>query len=431
MIDPNKFFTILVPCNTIEIQEVTYKHYKTYGTTYKLVFRINLPEYTNKVFLCKTNTMHKREYLEKHGKTPSNTIGMLAEYLELKQNDLKAMFKSDPLAKEHLQAKLMAQGDRLIKIETTHLTTSGKVRITNVLYTQTDIHATLKEYGMFWDKVAKCWSGDLSNDQVDELMAQYPDLNVIQANPQPNTNTTTDADMYKVFTIATEKHFAVPFAQIRNIIAEETHLPIKKITEFSNLGEVNKYLSDVVVESNFKGRIQWRIDKTNNQVESESLIGRIIIDSGDNTKRKSIEIVLEVKVGSCDNSIRIIEAINIYHTENWEERLRTGIQEAQQSLQQAVMIIQQAMSTPITLESAISQVNTMNFGLRTPEKIAKLREAIIKRLSVEFKDKQTKFAFSQAITNVGSHPEEYFNENEMIDATMITRLQELGFNILK
>ena len=442
-----KFMSVWTPANLIQIIEIKFYRSKTYGTTYQINFRIQLPEIQTTEFICKTNTLYKRDYKEKYHKTPSDVIGMIADFLDIQRNDFKETIRtckaSPDSAKNILQKHFQDQGERICKIDSTILpNTEGTTLIFGVQYADEEIRQCLKEdYGMIWDKDQKAWKGDLNNIQVGELLEKYGDhiytssiqtASVVPKHVNPRA---------KVFNFATEKHVTVPFTEIRLLIERELHRQIVKIDTPNNEFIPSKieqlYNEGKVVEFMEQGHPIWEYKAFTRTIDVNSqpisFVGMVRIESGDNTKRNSIKFIAYIKVGSCDNSIREATKESVYHTKDWEERAMQYLHSSEQLLDQAMQVIQMAINTPISLDDAIKYIKSLSFGLKDSTKIEQVQGLLITRLQYEYQSNQTKWALSQALTYVGSHTDEYAQhlQQHEIGDTIYPKLQEEGYNALQ
>ena len=120
----------------------------------------------------------------------------------------------------------------------------------------------------------------------------------------------------KVFNIATELHTTVTFTEIRDTLVEYFHLPIAK-GEFDGMKEPNTY----IVEDTIKGEMVWSIYQSRSELMGETFDSTIEINSGKNTKQDAIDVIAKIKIGSCDNSIKVAIEMRILRVGEWKARL--------------------------------------------------------------------------------------------------------------
>lgn len=445
---PQKFYSITVPSNTIILLDCYKKQYITFGTTYLIKFRIDLPEYMNMVFICKINTKDKQKNMELYGKSNSDTIGQLADFVEIQRTQFRNWIMNKDMIL--IQSELVKQ-NKPIKIDSILLSKpllqnnlTLKTIITGVKYTDTEIQIDLKKMGMYWNKELRYWEGNLSEEQSQLLIQKWGHSIIVTSKEQnlneskmiiPIQNSNPTEIVYKVFNFATEKHISVPFTEIRQILMEHFHFPIIKL---ENKISVTKENINSIFEYKSEGRLFWVINQPNKLITEdeyhELFYTCIEIDSGDNTKRNSMKVLLKIQVGSCLNSIRVAVDTKIYHTENWKERFMSALQTVSQTLIDVYFLIQQSMSKEISLEEGIAYIEMQKYGLKDPEKIEHLHQILIQKFKIEYehRNKIHTWDLSQLHTYIGTHTEETEEDfiHYEIGSNMYETLQNFGYNIL-
>ena len=431
-----KFLSVLVPINRIKITDVFFKRYSKYGTTYKIVFTIDFDGIQGTKFMCRTNTLYQKQYLQQYKKYPSDTIGFFADFLELNHQKIREILRQNNrlgVIKE-LTDLISAQAERKIKIDSTIMKSGELIKVLNVRYTDEDLRETLKtQFGFQWNPVEKLWEGSGNSAEVLELKNIYPHIIVsFQETPDKSSEI-----LYKVFNIATERHYTIPFAKIRDIIQKMFNIPIVMDEQFDEKNPFEVLKEDVIIEYKIDGNPAWdyRIQLEDFD-QNDQLLGFIRILSGDNTKAHSIQVMVMIKVHSCMNSMVCAFIVSIKHLKEWEDKLRTALSSAKTIMTESMNAVKKAINLPITLMDAEQYIKSLNFGLKSAEKVQYVQKILKDRLEYQLKQKQTqalnRWDVSQAITFVGSHPEEYVEDmekNEISDG-INEKLQRIGFEVL-
>lgn len=421
-----RFNTLLIPAQSVVVEEVYFSQSKTYGITYRMRFSINQPEHKGVIYICKTNSLYKSTYKDQYDKSPPDTIGMLADFFDIKRNEFKDMFKGTDadLKKAEMQELFFLQGERIIKIDST-LIPNATIEVYGVKYENKEIQAELKTNRFHWNNEKRCWSGSMDRSWVSRFHAKYPQLNVGVV----LENTKEESTLYKVFNIATERHISVPFADIRNVIVKHFNLSIIKLEASDKLE--NNSNQPMIIERKEKGIFVWEVIMNTMLIKQETMLGKIKIWSGTNSKSESMKVISEILIGSCQNSLRIATYDRVIHIGDWQSRLIESMVEAKKMLESSVSVIETAMGQSISIEQAYLIVDKNTFGLHDKEKIQKVRDLIKQRIEFEFTKDQTKWSISQAMTNIASHPENYEELNKInLSDSFYERLQTDGYNVL-
>jgi hypothetical protein len=207
-----------------------------------------------------------------------------------------------------------------------------------------------------------------------------------------------------IFAFSTESHLIVPFYQIRN-----------KVQEI--IGEVS--------ETEFNEMKVWEKKTQTIETEQDKFDVILRVTSGKNTKENAIKVLVYIRVASCDNSIRCANYQAIKRTSGCLENLEIALTMAKELSENCIDSLK-AGKEEMNLDQALAYINTIQFSIKDPDKISKIKDLLKKRIVYEFSKNANKFGVSQALSYVGSHEDPI----EYSDRTMEI-LQEQAFSVFQ
>ncbi len=160
----------------------------------------------------------------------------------------------------------------------------------------------------------------------------------------------------------------------------------------------------------------------------------VVISGGRNVKKGRIKVIPLVKIGSCDNTIRPVEYIEINHTKGWEKRFDDALTDAHQMLTEVRELIRLSRSKDMTYEQIEAEVKSQISDLKIRKNNHILVEkAVMNRVSQIQKEKETLtlWDMSQALTYVGSFPDEVGVDDVVTDHAQIQLQTSAYKTILK
>lgn len=193
----------------------------------------------------------------------------------------------------------------------------------------------------------------------------------------------SDKGDWWIHTVATHIHQTVTYRQQRAIVKEMIRCEIE--------------------ETKHKRGYTWEYQSAEFACKGEQFNVRVRIYSGDNTKDSAMQVRTVFRVGSCNNTAIAAEQIPIKRTTGWEGRFREAIENAKQIAETIEEVIRVGMEEPITLEEGMAFIDKLPLGIRKQEKIEHIKDALKQRFEKEFKEHNTKWALSQALSYVGTH----------------------------
>jgi len=231
-------------------------------------------------------------------------------------------------------------------------------------------------------------------------------------------NYTGEMNWY-AFAITTERHVTVPHKLLEKKIKT-------KFKDFEVVREEFHYTPVWHVKLR-----SWKLKE--GDIKLDDLTAFIVISGGRNVKRGRIKIVPLVKVGSCDNTIRAIEYIEINHTSGWEDRFDRGLETAHDMLTKVREVLRLSVTKKMSydvIEALVTQRLMSGMKIRK-EKIPVVVKAVMNRVNQIQKEKEnlTAWDMTQAMTYVGTHPEEIGIEDVMTEHSQ-EQLQTMGYNLL-
>lgn len=223
---------------------------------------------------------------------------------------------------------------------------------------------------------------------------------------------TTEGNWY-AFAVTTKQHVTVPHRIIE-----------KKIkTMFKGFN---------VVREEFHYTPVWHVRLRAWKQGGEEFTAFVVISGGRNVKKGRIKVIPLVKIGSCDNTIRPVEYIEINHTKGWERRFDDALTDAHKMLTTVRETIRLSMKKDITYEQIEARVRDLIAQLRINEtKHILIEKAVMNRINqiVNEEKSLTTWDMAQAMTYVGSYSEEIGVEDVMTDYAQ-EQMQTLGYEAI-
>lgn len=270
----------------------------------------------------------------------------------------------------------------------------------------------------FYDTFRASWE---YSDDVDKMLMnaidEYDDDLYFKSSSYTD-NYTGETNWY-TFAVTTERHVIVPHKIIEKKIKT-------KFKGFEVIREEFHYTPVWHVKLR-----SWRLKEGDEKLDD--LTAFVVISGGRNVKRGRIKIIPLVKVGSCDNTIRAVEYIEINHTANWEERFDRGLDDAHEMLTKVREVLRMSVSREMSydvIEALVTQRLMSGMKIRN-EKIPVVVKAVLNRVNQILKEKErlTAWDMTQAMTYVGSYPEEIGIEDVMTEHAQ-EQLQTMGYDLL-
>jgi hypothetical protein len=230
----------------------------------------------------------------------------------------------------------------------------------------------------------KIFKSYIRNGEVDDINEIIQSSSNADKIIQIKTSTSDNED-YWIYAFSTELHETVTFTQIGNI--------------------VNRMLPRIE-ESTFNGVKVWEMK--HKTIECEELKEKfdilLRVTSGTNTKSSAMHVILYVKVGSCDNSIRCTMYRSIKRTKNWEENLTEKIKTAVKLMHTIEETLKKSREY-ISLEEGLEYIDKFKLPNNLKQNKDKIKQLLRSRFIYEYNTKglQNKFAMSQALSYVGTH----------------------------
>jgi hypothetical protein len=219
-----------------------------------------------------------------------------------------------------------------------------------------------------------------------------------------------------VFAVTTDRHITVPHQLLEDKIR----------TRFKGFSIVREQFHYTPVW-NIKIR-EWT-QKDKDDLVHEKLAAFIIVSGGRNVKKGRIHVIPMVKIGSCDNSIRAIENIEINHTEGWERKFDQSLDQAHELVTKMRTVIRLSMDHDMDEDTIERMVKDILSGLKIRnEKIETVFLVVMDRVKTLRKEKGpvTAWDVAQTITYIGSHPDEA-GVGDIVTDYAQEQLQTMGY----
>ena len=223
---------------------------------------------------------------------------------------------------------------------------------------------------------------------------------------------TAEGNWY-AFAVTTEQHVTVP----HKIIEKKIKTMFKGFT---------------VIREEFHYTPVWHVRLRAWKYKGEEFTAFVVISGGRNVKKGRIKVIPLVKIGSCDNTIRPVEYIEINHTKGWERRFDDALESAHELLTTVRETIRLSMGKDLTYDQIEAHVKDLVRKLRINEtKHILIEKAVMNRINQIMKKEEslTAWDMAQAMTYVGSYPEEIGVEDVMTDYAQ-EQMQTLGYEAI-
>jgi len=228
--------------------------------------------------------------------------------------------------------------------------------------------------------------------EIIQEMLDNCDIETLKLDAHKYYSTYKKGDRWSVHTIASTKHVAVPFKEIESIVYE--------------------YFSPCA-KFNINRQAGWTYETDLYPLGGEKSIIQLKVLSGRNIKTSAIKVMVSVQVGQHLDSIRCATYVPIKHMLKWEEKLRHSLESAQAHIQVIRETYKDATVRPMTFEQASKWIqDEIHFQIRTPEKVATIKELLLKRLEYEFSQRQDRLALGKTLAYVANRErDESFTEH--------------------